>query len=162
VSGTIQGKKALDDRISAILRTASSGTMVKQLGAAAVRESKLLVHRKTGNLGRSIHAIVVSDTRVDVVASAAYAAVVELGSGPYDIRPKPGRIGRNGRPAMLAWGGARRLTGSLRSGASPTTFARVVHREGNKPYPYLQPGTIAAVKNAGLSDEIILAWNNAA
>lgn len=128
--------------------------LMRQLGTAVVRESKLIVHRKTGNLGRSIHVASATPRSVTVQASAGYAAYVEFGTrGGTIIRPKAARV--------LAWGGARRLSGSLRSGAKPTAFAMWVRRGATRPFPYLIPGAKIALQKVGAST-ITDAWNGAA
>lgn len=151
----ITGLGALQARIKAVEKGPGIGGM-RRLGLSTVREAKLLEapHRKTGNLGRTIHIASVGETSVTVIASAAYAAFLELGTRPHEITPKAAKA--------LAWGGPRRLSGSLRSGAKPTHFAKRVHHPGTKPYPYLIPGAKRAVKGAGLRDVVIERWNNAA
>jgi hypothetical protein len=123
---------------------------VMQLGT--IREAKLLVHRKTGHLRRSIVPGAITRDTATVEARTPYAATVELGSRPHIIRPK--------RAKVLAWGGTRRLSGTLASGSKPTHFARVVHHPGTKPYPYLIPGAKKAV--AGIKDAVVKIWNKAA
>jgi hypothetical protein len=118
-----------------------------------VREAKLIVHRKTGNLGRSIRVTQHSATSVTVAATANYAAYVELGTRPHEITPSVARV--------LAWGGPRRLTGSLRSGAAPMHFAMRVHHPGSRPYPYLLPAAKTVAAKVGL-EPIVAAWNGAA
>lgn len=119
---------------------------------ATVREAKLLVHRKTGHLGRSIVPGRLTDTHAQVEARTPYAATVELGSRAHVIRPRKAKV--------LAWGGVRRLSGTLAKGSSATHFARIVHHPGTKPYPYLIPGAKKAV--ADLKDVIVNLWNKAA
>ena len=121
---------------------------LKALQISAIREAKLLVHRKTGHLGRSIVPGPVTKDHAVIEARTP----LELGAKPHIIRPK--------RAKVLAWGGVRRLSGTLASGSSPTHFARFVHHPGNKPYPYLVPGAKKAV--AGLKDAIVTVWNRAA
>src|SRR6266576_1562024 len=83
---TIHGLSALNRRIAAV--QASGNKLPGKLGLAVVREAKLLVHRKTGNLGRSIHVKSQTATTVIVEASARYAADVEYGTRPHEITPK--------------------------------------------------------------------------
>jgi hypothetical protein len=125
---------------------------LRALQLATVREAKLLVHRKTGHLGRSIVPGRVTRTHAVVEARTPYAAALELGAKPHVIRPRNKKV--------LAWGGTRRLSGTLASGSRPTHFARVVHHPGSKPYPYLIPGARRALGD--LKDVIVTLWNRAA
>jgi hypothetical protein len=148
----VVGVPQLQARLHAVGGTGSSALM-RQFGLRTVREAKLLVHRKTGNLGRSIRLASATPTQAVVIAGAHYAAYVELGTRPHTITPKVARV--------LAWGGARRLSGALRTGAKPTNFAMVVHHPGTKPYPYLIPGAKIAVQSGG-AQVIVQAWDGAA
>ncbi len=125
---------------------------LRALQIGTVREAKVLVHHKTRHLGRSIVPGRVSATHAQVLARTPYAATVELGSKPHIIRPKKAKV--------LAWGGTRRLSGTLSKGSSPTHFARLVHHPGTKPYPYLIPGAKKAI--GGVRDVIVKLWNAAA
>lgn len=160
--GDLIGYQALNARITAVASTRTIAATGKRWQLATVRGAKIRVPRKTSNLGRTIHPGVLTETTARVEVSADYAAAVEFGTKPHDIRPRPGRIGRNGRPAALAWGGARRLSGNLRSGASPEFFARVVHHPGTRPQPFLRPAAIEALQDDDLVDVMIDAWNGAA
>jgi hypothetical protein len=62
---------------------------------------------------------------------------------------------------VLAWGGSRRLSGNLRSGAKATNFARRVNHPGTKAKPYLRPAAEEVVRENGI-DLIVRAWNDAA
>lgn len=150
---SVSGFGDLQRRLDAVKSPQMLKAVMEDLGLAAVREAKLLVPRKTGNLGRSIKVARVSGTSVTVVATAGYAAFVELGTRPHDIRPKNAKV--------LAWGGARRLSGALRSGSKPTNFATLVHHPGTKPEPFLLPGAKRAVGGVGVAS-IVGAWNRAA
>lgn len=119
---------------------------------STVREAKLLVHVKTGYLRRSIVPGKLTNDTAEVDARTHYAATLELGSKPHIIRPV--------RAKVLAWGGIRRLSGTLAKGSSPTHFARLVHHPGTKPYPYLIPGARKAIAN--LRDAMVELWNRAA
>lgn len=153
----IQGLDLLNRRIAAVQHPKG---VAKLLGLATVREAKLLVHRKTGNLGRSIHVSSSSETHVTVTASARYAADVELGTRPHTITPRAKKA--------LAWapgpagGQFRRLSGASRVGNTSMIFAKVVHHPGTKPYPYLVPGAKRAVAKSGLRDVVVDLWNGAA
>jgi hypothetical protein len=126
--------------------------LLRALQLATIHEAQALVPRKTGLLQRRIIPGAVTNDHAIVKADTPYAAPVEFGSKPHIIRPRNGKV--------LAWGGARRLSGRLRSGASPTNFATIVHHPGSRPHPYLIPG---AKKAAGkLKDIIVAQWNSAA
>jgi hypothetical protein len=150
----IQGSDALMARFRAI---AATGPMMRQVALAGVQEAKALVPRKTGNLARTIRVGPVSERSLELHAGGlrgvGYAAAVELGSGPHVIVPRTKKV--------LAWGGARRLSGSLRKGAKATHFARRVNHPGSRPKPYLLPGLERAVGRVG-PDGIIAAWNKGA
>lgn len=153
---TVVGVGALERRIAAISGTALTQQMARDLGLLTVREAKLLVHRKTGNLGRSIHVASANPTVVKVVASANYAADVELGTRPHEITPKAKQA--------LRWAASpagRRLSGAPRKGAA-VVFAKRVHHPGTKPYPFLLPGAQRAVAKAKLLDVVVERWNAAA
>ena len=149
----VVGLSALQRRIAAVSRP--QGVM-KLLGLATVREAKLLVHRKTGNLGRSIHVSSVSESQATVVASVRYAGFVEHGTRAHEITPKAAKA--------LRWAASpagRRLSGSPRVGAA-VVFATRVHHPGTKPYPFLVPGAKRAVGQSGLKDVVVKDWNDAA
>lgn len=156
------GYRALNARIDAVVAPQTRHHIARRWQILTVRGAKIRVPRRTSNLGRTIQPGLLTDEQATVVVTADYAAAVELGSKPHLIRPRPGRIGRNGRPAALAWGGARRLSGSLRTGASPEFFARWVNHPGTRPRPFLRPAAEEALHDEGLVDEIILSWNGAA
>jgi hypothetical protein len=145
----VQGVDALMARMKALGETQ---VVLRTAQLQTVREAKLLVHRKTGHLGRSIVPGRLTKDSATVEARTPYAATVELGSRAHVIKPK--------RAKVLAWGGTRRLTGSLASGSKPTHFARIVHHPGTKPYPYLIPGAKKAL--AGFKDAVVKLWNQAA
>lgn len=148
----LTGYAQLSARFAALERT---DDLMRQLGLATVREAKLIVHRKTGNLGRSIHVGSTTPTSVRVEASANYAAFVELGTRPHEITP-------NARKA-LRWAaspGGARLSGTPRKGAA-VVFAKRVHHPGTKPYPFLVPGAKKALELVGLQ-ALVDKWNGAA
>lgn len=126
--------------------------LLRALQLSTVHEAQARVHRKTGLLQRRIVPGRLTDDYAEIEARTPYAASLELGARPHVIVPK--------RAKVLAWGGARRLSGSLRSGSSPTHFARKVNHPGNPPFPYLIPGAKAALSKAGI-DPIVDAWNKA-
>jgi hypothetical protein len=147
----VKGMDALQARLKAIGETKPA---MRAVQLSTVHEAQHLVHRKTGHLQRNIVPGEVTDTTATVEARTPYAAAVERGAKPHIIRPKKAKV--------LAWGGARRLTGTLRSGANPTHFAALVHHPGNKAFPYLVPGAKAALSKAGIVGTIVDRWNHAA
>lgn len=172
--GSLQGYEALRRRIAALSGPDLGRDIMKTLAVAVVRESKLLVHRKTGNLGRSIGVAEVSATSARVVASANYAGDVEKGARAHEIRPRFKKAlmfasqqvttARFGAGATLKFN----LSGSLsarsmkRYGNAAYAVVKVVHHPGTKPYPFLRPGAEKAITSAGLADRIVAVWNDAA
>lgn len=158
---SLQGKQQLEARFKAIGNTQA---LLKDVQIHAVQYAKLTVPRKTANLGRTIRVGSATVRSASIYAGGTskvgYAAYVEFGTKPHVIRPKPGRVGKNGRPAALAWGGSRRLTGTLRSGSKATHFARLVHHPGTKPKPFLGPAMTKAA--LGIPGTIVVRWNDAA
>lgn len=148
----VTGLPQLQARLHAIGKT--DGFM-RLLGLRAVREQKLLVHRKTGNLGRSIRLQSATQTSAVTVATANYAAFVEFGTRPHIITPRQKKALR-----WAATAAGRRLTGSPRVGAA-VIFATRVHHPGTKPYPFMVPGAKKAIHDEGV-DGIVAAWNSAA
>ncbi len=129
-----------------------TNVQMRALQLGTIRESKKLVHRRTGHLGRSIVPGRVTATSAVVEARTPYAAAEELGRREVTIRPKKGKV--------LAWGGVRRLSGTLAKGSKPTNFATEVHQPARKGHPYLIPGAKKAVGK--LRDVIVKIWNEAA
>lgn len=129
--------------------------LMGKLALSAVREQKILVPRKTGNLGRSITIGAVTPTRAETIARANYAAFVERGTRPHIITPKTKKV--------LAWSadGKARLSGAVRKGGA-VRFAKRVRHPGTKAQPYMVPGAEKAVKDAGLKTIVVTAWNDAA
>lgn len=127
--------------------------MMRALQLSTVHEAQALVHRRTGLLQRRIVPGSVSTDHAIVEARTPYAAAEELGRRAITITPKKAKV--------LAWGGSRRLSGTLRSGSKPTNFARVVHQKARKGHPYLVPGAVNAIRKAGLGP-LIDRWNSAA
>lgn len=157
---TLEGAPGLNARLEALRSGKATKTILGQFGLLAVRFAKAKVPRKTGNLGRTIRVGNVDVTRQSVSVLAGgerdvgYAAHVEFGTKSHPIVPVRARV--------LAWGGARRLSGNLRSGASATSFAMSVNHPGTQPKPYLVPGAQQALQDVGLADAVIDVWNSAA
>jgi hypothetical protein len=149
----IRGIPQLRARIEAIT---PNRELLRTIALSAVREQKLLVPRKTGNLGRSIHIGSVTPTRAETIASADYAAYVELGTRPHEIRPRNRKALR-----WAADGASARLSGTPRSGGRVRFAKRVMH-PGTKARPYMIPGARKAVEGAGLKAAVVGAWNDAA
>lgn len=152
----VRGLPQLNARLRAISSPLAGERLMRRLALATVREAKLLVPRRTGNLGRSIHVASVSATEAAVVASAHYAAYVEYGTRPHEITPKARKALRFAASAAGA-----RLSGTPRTGAA-VVFAKRVHHPGTRPEPFLLPGARKAVGTAGLDQQIVAEWNGAA
>lgn len=151
----LKGYPQLQSRLKAIGGAGGRGVMQK-LALSVVRESKLIVPRKTGNLGRSIHLGPVTDTSATVYASANYAGYVEFGTKPHEITPRAKKALR-----FAATAAGRRLTGSPRKGAA-VVFATRVHHPGTQANPFMRKGAEKAVAGSGLANIIIKEWNDAA
>lgn len=157
---TVTGADDLQKRIAALRSGKANKLILGQFGLLGVRFARDKVHRRTGNLGRTIRVgdIDVAGQSVTIVAggqrNVGYAAAEELGSRPHIIVPV--------RAKALAWGGPRRLSGSLRKGAKATNFAKRVRHPGTKPHPYLVPGAQQALAEVGKADAVIRVWNEAA
>ena len=85
--GMLQGYESLRRRFAAVSGPEFGVGLMRDLGDAAARESKLIVPHKTRNLGRSIHRAEVTPNSVRVVASANYALFVEEDTKPHEIAP---------------------------------------------------------------------------
>lgn len=151
---TVKGVPQLQRRLKAVDGVVGR-PLLKTIQLKAVRYGKQTVHRRTGNLGRSIRPGGLTDSYTIVEARAGYAAYEEFGTRPHTIRPRTKRV--------LAWpaAGSARLSGSLRRGGS-LIFARKVNHPGTKPHPFLVPAAKRAVKEEIGRDPIIKAWNRAA
>ena len=161
MSARVVGTSGLVRRLDAVKPQRIGTQMMRRLGLRAVREQKLLVRRKTGNLGRSIHLGSVTATSAETVASARYAGAVEFGSRAHDIVPRVRKALR-----WAARAGGARLTGTptkaaQRGAAGGVLFAKIVHHPGTKPYPFMAPGARKAIESERLTDDIIEAWNQA-
>jgi len=151
----LKGYEELRRRFAAI---SDNRKLLGQLAGLAVAEAAKLAPVKTGNLRRSIRIGTVTEREASIIAGGAggvgYAGIVECGSRAHVIVPRNRKV--------LAWGGDRRLSGSLRSGAKATHFARRVNHPGTKAKPYLLPGAKRAAEKAGFSSTLIKTWNEAA
>lgn len=145
----VEGTDQLLARLEAMGRTKG---ILGEMQLGTVREAHILVHRRTGHLRRSIVPGRLTPTFALVEARTPYAAAEELGRRAVTIRPKKAKV--------LAWGGTRRLSGSLAKGSKPTNFARVVHQPARKGHPYLVPGAKKAIGD--LRDALVKLWNKAA
>jgi hypothetical protein len=153
VSAEIRGIPQLRARIEAI--TPNAG-LLRKVALLAVREQKLLAPRKTGNLARTIHLGAVTPTRAETIASADYAAYVERGTRPHEIRPRNRKALR-----WAADGASARLSGTPRSGGR-VRFAKRVQHPGTRAQPFMIPGAQKAVEGAGLKATVIKSWDEAA
>lgn len=153
---TITGQKELTRRLTAIGQAPKD--ILRDVGLHAVREAKILVPRRTGNLGRTIRIGAMTDSYVEVRAGGTrqvgYAAFVEYGT-------KGGKIIVPRVAPVLAWGGPRTLGGRMRTGGRATNFARRVTRGATRAQPFLIPGMEKALKLVGL-DSLVRRWNQAA
>lgn len=156
----LQGADALMRRFEALRTGKAERKVLGQFGLLAVQRASERVPRRTGNLARTIRVAEVDEARQSVRVTAGgtrlvgYAADVEFGTRPHVIVPRTRKA--------LAWGGARRLSGSLRRGSKATNFARRVNHPGTRARPYLRPGAEQALREVGLADVVISVWNEAA
>lgn len=164
----LEGSADLQKKLIALQSGTANERILRLLGNEVVSRAKQNVPQKTRNLHRTIRVDEVDERTqtVRVVAGSTngkvgYAQYVEFGTKPHVIVPKPGRKGRNGRPAALAWGGARRLSGNLRSGSRPTNFAYRVNHPGTRPRPYLVPAAQETLRSVRLAPELVKVWNDA-
>ena len=144
------GETALMRRLAAISGPNVMAQTLKLIAIASNREQKLLVHRKTGTTARTISYRMTGANSVDTYAAGA--AVFSLGTRAHTITPKAAKALR-----FAASSSGARLTGSPRKGAA-VVFAKVVHHPGTRPWPFMLPGAVAGVQQAGV-DPIIVAWN---
>ena len=154
----LQGYSQLQARLHA-MQTATP-QMMRTIGFGVVAGAKILVPRKTGNLGRSIAVTSVSAQSVTVAARAPYAAFVELGTKPHEITPNAKRALRWATSSSKGF----RLTGrpsSAKGNVVGWAFATRVHHPGTRAHPYLLPAAKTVAAKVGLTS-IISAWNSAA
>lgn len=152
-------KEDLSPRLRALGSADMRKTLLGLIQVDVVRHAKTLVPQKTRNLYRSIRRGAIDDKHALILAGGirdvGYAAFVEFGtSGGQMLRPVHKKV--------LAWGGPRRLSGTLRSGAKAEFFSMGHRRGATRAKPYLGPGLEAAVRDFSLKDGIVKAWNDAA
>lgn len=135
-----KGLKELRARVEAI---DDLGPFMRDVALAMVEEQKRLAPVKTGNLRRSINVGRISARSAESIARANYAAYVEYGTRPHEIRPRNARV--------LSWkkGGQR-------------IFARRVQHPGTRAQPFMIPGAQKAVNSERIRDLIVNLWNRAA
>lgn len=151
MSVTIKGIPQLRSRFEAIK---PNPNLMRELALHAVREQKLLVPRRTGNLGRSIGIGRVTSTYAETRATAEYAAYVERGTRPHTIVPRT--------KSVLRWpaSGSATLSGRVRS-SGQAIFAKKVRHPGTRAQPFMLPGAKKALDDLGVGS-IVKAWNDAA
>lgn len=137
---SLKGAGALRNRLKAVEK-APAGLM-RRLALSAVGQQKRLAPVRTGNLRRTIHIERVTRSSATTVASANYAAFVELGTKPHVIRPR--------RKKVLRFSAGGRVV-----------FTKYVNHPGTKAQPFMLPGAQKALADVGVK-EIIDAWNSAA
>lgn len=151
---SIEGLDELNKRLAAI---GDARNILGPIAIRAVAYAKEMVPRKTGNLGRTIRVGAITESEAQILAGGqfgvGYARHVEFGTRPHVIVPRTRKV--------LAWGGNRRLSGSLRSNSAATIFARRVNHPGTKAKPYLRPAAERAIRETG-TEAIVKAWNEAA
>lgn len=151
MSVTLKGASQLRSRFEAIK---PSPDLMRDLALTAIREQKLMSPVATGNLRRSIVIGSVTNTSAETIATASYAAFVELGTKAHDIVPRAKKALR------FATGGNATLSGRPRSGGA-VVFAKRVRHPGTKPKPFMVPGAEKAVRDLGV-EPIVKRWNDAA
>jgi hypothetical protein len=130
--------------------------MMRQLALSAVREQKIEVPRRTGNLGRSIHIGRVTPKEAQTIAAASYALYVHEGTRAHDIVPKNRKALR-----FPADSGSATLAGRVRKGGK-VRFAKRVRHPGTKANPFMLRGAKKAVEGLGFASYVIERWNRAA
>jgi hypothetical protein len=151
---TVKGGRQLHNRLEALGNTRP---MLQTVQLKAVAEAKRLhaPNRKTGHTSRTIMPGAVTDT-VAIIQAAGAAVFLEKGTKRHVIRPR--------NASTLAWpasGSGRRLSGRARTNSGRMIFAGSVNHPGSKPYSFLLPGAIKAVKDLGVAP-LVKAWNEAA
>lgn len=139
ISVRITGIKELQARLNAI---DDFGPVMREIALEAVGEQKRLAPVRTGNLRRTINVGRITARSAETLARANYAAYVEFGTQPHEIRPRNAKV--------LRW----KVRGGYR-------YARRVMHPGTRPQPYMIPGAQRAIRNVGLADSLIARWNRA-
>jgi hypothetical protein len=129
--------------------------LMRDLALSAVREQKIEVPRRTGNLGRSIRIGRVTPKEAQTIAAASYALYVHEGTKAHDIRP------RNAKALAFPAAGSATLAGRVRKGGK-VRFAKRVRHPGTKANPFMLRGAKKAVEGLGFASYVIEAWNRAA
>jgi hypothetical protein len=171
--GMLQGYESLRRRFAAISGPTFGTALMRDLGLAATRESKLIVPVKTRNLARSIHLAEVTDTSARVVASANYALFVEEDTKPHEITPNAKKAlafasqGLINERFGVQKSSSFRLSGSLKVGAmrqfgnAAFVVVKKVHHPGTKGQHFMRKGAEKAIEGAGLVGKIVATWNEA-
>lgn len=149
MSSKLIGQKETQRRLAALENTKP---LLRTVQLRAVKEAKARVHRATGHTARTIMPGDLTDSYTIVQASGA-AIFLEGGTRPHTIRPR--------NASVLSWTAGKRLSGRSRTAGGRRFFAKVVHHPGTKPYPFLVPGAVAALKSVGIQP-LIDEWNRAA
>jgi hypothetical protein len=150
---SVKGVPQLRARLKAIEPDAD---MMRRLALSAIREQKIEVPRRTGNLGRSIRIGRVTPNEAETIASASYALYVHEGTKAHDIVPRNKKALR-----FPADGGSATLAGRVRKGGK-VRFAKRVRHPGTKANRFMERGARKALEAAGLKDMVVEAWNRAA
>lgn len=153
----LMGMGTLERKILALSGPAAPAQIMTLLGLGTVREAKLMVHRKTGNTGRTIHLAEVDGSHALVTAAGA-AIYLEDGTKPHLITPNAAKALRWASSSSAGF----RLSGkpsSAKGGVIGWRFAKVVHHPGTRPYPFMKPGAIAALQSAGVAEPILTVFN---
>jgi hypothetical protein len=148
----IKGLGQLLSRFSAIQ---PNPQFMRTLALAAVREQKLEVPRKTGNLGRTIRIGRVTDREAETLATASYALYVHEGTKPHDIRPRKAKV------LAFPAAGSGTLSGRVKKGGR-VIFAKRVRHPGTKANPFMLRGARKAIADTGFAKLVIDRWNRAA
>lgn len=118
--------------------------MNRTIALAVLASQKREAPVRTGNLRRSIRLGAVNQSSAYTVASANYAAPVEYGTRPHEIRPR--------RRKALRW----------QAGDGGVRFARVVRHPGTRANPFMRRGAEMAGLGNIVREYVIRAWNRAA
>lgn len=137
----VTGVNQLQSRLRAIRPTVE---LHREIALAVLGEQKREAPVRTGNLRRSIRLGTISARVAQTVASANYAAHVEYGTGPHEIRPR--------RRRALRW----------RAADGGVVFATKVNHPGTRANPFMARGAELAKRAGIVKDFIVRSWNRAA